>query len=131
LTGRLFIPAAVASLLGFIALTGVLAIAPERAAVRSQKSLVRAAEQRAPGADLYYWKEHIYSADFYSRGRAGTLENTAQLRELLANGTRICLVARRKKFAKLPAELRRGFVEIDSIGQHTIFLANNVLAEKP
>ncbi len=128
-TRRPFIVAAGASLLGFMVLIGTLAIAPERAAIRSQKSLVQEAEQLAPGADLYYWKEHIYSADFYSHGQARTLGNAAQLRDLPANGKRICLVARKKKFAKLPAELRRRFVEIGSIGQHTLFIGNNVPAE--
>lgn len=76
-------------------------------AIHSQKDIVAAyrtsVQEEIP---LFYFKRRPYSAEFYSGGSAGDIEDLPQLRRTLAGVAPVYVATKRSNYAALPADVR-------------------------
>jgi 4-amino-4-deoxy-L-arabinose transferase-like glycosyltransferase len=104
----------------FLVLASVLAL--PFAEEHTQKPVVAAIARRAALADasLYYWRQRFFSAEYYSRGAAKTLNEPAEIEAALSADVPFALVVERKRLDTIPADVRSQLEETELIGAFAV-----------
>ena len=103
-------------------LSGVLLVAWSQSGFQSQQDIVSAYRQSLPqDAALVYFRQRPYSAEFYSQGRAGQVDDAGTLRGYLQRQPQAYVATEAKALALLPPDLRAQLVEVTT-SQHGKYL---------
>ena len=101
----------------FTALAGMAVFAPAQIHLKSDKGLVAAAETALPGAPLYTVGKRSFSAEFYARGQAKTIDANA-FPQIAAGAPAAFSVP--PDMAPLAEKL--GLQNLGAYGRHVLFL---------
>ena len=112
-----FVSAALVMLVLFTALAGLAVFAPAQVHLKSDKGLVAAAETALQGAPLYTVGKRSFSAEFYSRGQAKTIDEGA-LAQIAASAPAAFSVAP----DMAPQAESMGLQNLGAYGRHVLFL---------
>lgn len=96
-----FVFLALASMAFFASLASIMWLTPERLDYRSQKRLIAASTRFSPEAELYYFNGRIFSANFYSHGKAVFVESREDLYAIIQNEVAVNIVIPRDKVDQL------------------------------
>ncbi len=100
------------SLALFTGLALVAGLSPQSLGLRTTRDLVAAIERAAPEAQIAVYPGRLYSAEFYSQGRAKTVTETGALAALATNDRRDAVIVSADHLAPAQAALGPGFTEI-------------------
>ena len=112
-----FVTASLVMLVLFTALAGMAVFAPAQIHLKSDKGLVAAAETALPGAPLYTVGKRSFSAEFYARGQAKTIDANA-FPQIAAGAPAAFSVP--PDMAPLAEKL--GLQNLGAYGRHVLFL---------
>lgn len=112
--------AAVATALAFVAGAAMLR---DQIELESDRALVTAIEQQysAPPDSIYYWQLRVFSADYYSGGRATVLDNVEDIENMLAERKPFYLVMKNSQFDALPKGLQASLRKLGEYSRKAIY----------
>ena len=114
-------------LVAIIACAGIaLTINPELFLFKSQKELVLAVTRQAPTdtAQIFYWQDRFYSAEFYTAGKSKRIDTDAALGALLSDNRRDFFAVRIKSLPGIPTHVLSHFSRVGDFGNIRLFLEN-------
>ena len=119
---RAFFVAIAAMLALYTALASIALISPATISSRSEKALVDAAWGAAPDAQITYWGERSFSAEFYTRGQVHFTDETAALEGMVDNGIQDAVAVPLAQEDAVAPYLADGFERIGPFGGRVLFV---------
>lgn len=114
---------AIGSVAAVFAVVSTLAVvAPQSLKLKTERELVRQAQNVQPGIKITYWGRRSFSADFYTQNRANYITRTSGIEALMNNDVRDAVAVGRDNAQAVAPLFEDGFENVGVFGRRVLFI---------